>query len=124
MSAALASILEIPLEDVPNFYDAGPTEAHWHSALTSWLAGRGFGLLEVNVERSDSEVLGLKGYAIASGPSPRHPDIWHATVWKDGAIVHDPMPGGDPLGKVMSLEFLYPLDPARRCMNCTSTTTA
>lgn len=114
MSACLASILEIPIDDVPCFYDAGPTEAHWHLALQDWLFSRGWALLQIDVERSDPAVLSFPGYAIASGPSPRNPKNWHATVWKDGKIIHDPAgPGAPPLEAVKTLEFLYPLDPAK-----------
>lgn len=32
------------------------------------------------------------GWAIAGGTSPRFPDILHAVVARDGAVVHDPHP--------------------------------
>lgn len=114
MSAVLASILEIPLEEIPNFYDEGPTEAHWHAGLNKWLESRGIALIPVSLSVSDaSAVRALRGYAIASGPSPRDPKLHHATVWKDGKIIHDPSPGGTGLDEIHLLEFIYPLDPSR-----------
>lgn len=115
MSAALASILELPLESIPNFYDAGPTERDWHNALKRWLMGIGYALIEVPIGENGHGAFHWGGYAIASGPTQRE-NGWHATVWHDGKIVHDPHPDGSGLTKLETLEFLYPLNPAAcRC---------
>lgn len=116
MGACLASLLEIPLEEVPNFYEAGPSASHWHHALHTWLEARGLALIACSVKASGGDIFlnGIRGYGIASGPSPYSPDVWHATVMKDGKIVHDPM--GDkakPMESIEEVEFLRPLDPAR-----------
>ena len=112
MSAALASILELPLEGIPNFYDAGPTERDWHNALKAWLTGIGYALIEVPITENGPGAFHWGGYAIASGPTVRD-NGWHATVWHNGKIVHDPHPDGSGITKLETLEFLYPLDPAR-----------
>ena len=78
-SACIASILEIPLEEVPLFLGA-----HW-PGFAPWLAERG---LAASIYRS--EVYVPRGYSIAGGQSLRFAGRNHACVARDGAVVHDP----------------------------------
>jgi hypothetical protein len=92
-SACVASILEIPLEDVPQFM-----VGDWWANFTAWCEPRGIipkywparGWCDLDPVRV---FLGVPtGYAIMSGESPRHPGVLHAVVALDGAIAHDPHP--------------------------------
>jgi hypothetical protein len=84
-SACLASILEMPLEEVPSFL--GP---YWDNFLP-WLAARG---LSASLYRRDYVP---PGYSIAGGPSKRFAGRMHACVAYDGIVVHDPHPSRDGL---------------------------
>jgi len=88
--ACVASILEISITDVPMFH-----EANWFQELWDWLTSIGYtyqGTLNSNF--IPSYKIGVDGYFIVAGDSPRGPLIkgGHAVVYKDGVMVHDPHP--------------------------------
>ena len=103
MNAAFASILEIALDDIPNFEDMQDTE--WYPKLLRWLNSIGFHLI-----RWDQEIY-LPSFFIANGPSPR--GVEHSVVYKGTDMVHDPHPSKAGLEKITSVWALLPLDPAR-----------
>ena len=110
-SACLASLFELPLEKVPNFFTvAGPyDDAAWWAAVRDWLRPRGYGIMFNNLR--DPEHLKLfEGYFIVSGKSSRNVD--HATIWKDGVMVHDPHPEQCGLIAPDGVDLIYPLDVA------------
>ena len=93
LAACLASLLSLPLEQVPEF--PGNT---WFNDLYLWLLDQGYRLCE-----SDSELL-QHGNAVAVGQGPRG---WrHAVVWYDGRMLHDPHPDNTGLQKDPD-QFLY-----------------
>lgn len=82
LTACLASVLEIPYEEVPIFEDK-----NWTTDLQTWLNSRGYEYNYVDEIR-----LPLKRPTIGVGPSPRNLGRDHAVVvdgWLD--IVHDPV---------------------------------
>ncbi len=85
LEAAVASVLECALEEVPKL--AGVE--HWDMPLTAWLASRGFSL---HTTAGDDPPA---GWQIAVGPSPRNADERHAVVVHDGELVWDPHPSRD-----------------------------
>lgn len=102
MCAAIASILEIGIEDVPHFEDM--SDGKWYLELRRWLKKKGYHLITY-----DKEVY-LPGYFIAHGPSIR--GFEHSVVYKGTEMVHDPHPSKVGLEKVKSIWALLPLDPA------------
>lgn len=113
MSACLASILELPIEVVPNFFDAGPDDSDWWNALRAWLRQFGLGIITLTFESPAQWTnLRLAGYHIVSGPSPRLEGMHHATVWHAGQMVHDPHPDGTGIAKPETLDMLYLIEPA------------
>jgi hypothetical protein len=104
LAAALASVLEIPIEDLPEFTDDG-----WQGELNSWLAPRSLCYLEFPVhdqERWRSYYLRHAGFHLLCGPSER--GLYHAVVARAGKIVHDPHPSRAGLQKVEQAGFLVP----------------
>jgi len=105
LSACVASILEIPTEEVPQFVriraEGGDT---WFHQLWDFLAPRGLRPASLDVVTYERPWVGRWAdkkprYAIASGKSPRwNGTVCHAVVWEDGkGIVHDPHPSRDGL---------------------------
>jgi hypothetical protein len=104
--AVIASLLELPISEVPHFLQqTGDDNLKFWTAVQSFLAlhncvhmsfGGGF-----NVEFY-SQTYGTPAiYHEISGPSPRGKGLWHAVVGCNGKIVHDPHPSkaglaGDP----------------------------
>lgn len=89
-----ASILEIPLEEVPKFEDL-PPDGSWFMSTRRWLESIGYKLGMTH----DIEGFPKSLYYIASGPSPRGP--WdHSVVYFNDSLAHDPYPGGVGIAKV------------------------
>ena len=90
--ACVASVLELPLEDVPNF--CAEDQDEWLRNYNEWLRPRGLGVIHVITDAcSDSNIIISEftaGYHIA-GVEPTKGEK-HAVVIHNGIIVHDPHP--------------------------------
>lgn len=111
-SACVASLLHLPIEDVPYFMGA---DDKWWDMFLAWLEPRGYYAICFPL-RADQA---LPGYYVLSGRSPRgtaDADL-HSVVARGLKIVHDPSP--EPRrGELLSREdaiVLVPLDP-RQCI--------
>jgi hypothetical protein len=93
-AACLASILGCPLEDVDAPFDEEDKATYWLDAFQQRLimAGLPYRLL---ILKATGDVLRFLGDAlyIAGGPSPRGAYL-HSCVYREGALLHDPFPGG------------------------------
>mgnify|MGYP006450460919 CR=1 FL=1 len=100
LQACIASLFELPLEDVPNFMAYG---SGWRTKYRKFL--KTFGLKSLLY--SSREAQSLNGYHLVIGGSPRG-DFLHAVVGLDGEIIHDPYPDwvGEPLTEVMGYEVI------------------
>lgn len=95
--ACVASLLRIPLEEVPTFHehlrDTVPIGG-WNWLLTHkriWIDYTH--RMEDGSYRRTPDDTGIPpGYTIASVPSALFPDTWHAVVALDGKVVWDPSP--------------------------------
>lgn len=90
--ACIASILEIPLEEVPDLGGAATPEK-WATIINVWLAKRGLQYVELDYQE-DGDALWrcISTYHIIIGHELR--GVYHAVVGKNGKPVHDPYPGG------------------------------
>jgi hypothetical protein len=86
ISACIASILEMPVKNIPLFVGEG-----WWPRLLTWLGRRGLSATEI------ANHFPAPGYTIAFGPSTRLIGLGHACVARDGIVVHDPHPSRDGL---------------------------
>ena len=89
MQACLASLLRIPIEDVPTFH--GSNAPAWN-----WLFQRGLWIKRVIV---DCGFAAPPGYGIGTVKSKLFPGKEHAVVVLDGKIVWDPSPSWYPVGE-------------------------
>lgn len=86
-AACVASILELPIDELP---DATPDQAggeEWQEVWGRWFRGRG--LITYNLVRGEGNDAPFAGYTIGSVAS-RHGDYDHAVVCRDGEVVWDP----------------------------------
>ena len=92
--AVIASLLELPIQEVPHFYveSDGDAVLFWELVQT-FVGGHGYAYLSVPAT-SGIAFYGLYDgvYHEISGPSPRGNGTYHAVVGCDGEIVHDPHP--------------------------------
>lgn len=91
-AACIASILELPLAEVPNFVTFGDK---WYERTVEFLRCRGFTPIYVTragAEQMDIHALIEAGhYFIVTGKSPRG-DFDHCVVQHGSELVHDPHP--------------------------------
>lgn len=100
MQAAIASLLDLPLDLVPHF----ALYHDWYQAITLWLAGRGKKLrvyAAAGAGRGYWEYLGVECADLDRAPSGQmmlatgasHNGPWeHIVVWKGGRLAHDTHP--------------------------------
>jgi len=106
LAACIASILELPLADVPNL----GCSTEWWQDTRDWLKPRNLDWL--NWEHGPGAVV-PRGYSILGADSPRGPWL-HAVVCFDGAIVWDPSPDREQgVGTWRDWTVFVVLDPAR-----------
>lgn len=109
LSAVIASLLHMPIEDVPVFYAPSPI---WQKELNSWL--RQFGLAYLQVADFDQwcSSIGIEGcYSEIGGSTTRSHDVAHAVVGKDGAPIFDPHPDDSGLSSIESSGIFLALRP-------------
>jgi hypothetical protein len=109
LSACVATLLDLPLDEVPVFV----AEPYWYGAMVRWLDARGFALILLQFPPGTwpwhpPDDLPL----IVGGQSPRGP--WgHAVIgiWRGEAmeVLHDPHPSRDGIiGDARSVYVLAP----------------
>ena len=109
-SACLASLFELPIEAVPNFFEVGGNDAPlWWAAVRDWLRPHGFGVMSLSFP-NPSLFEEFEGWFIVSGESIR--GVQHATLWRNGKLVHDPHPSQCGIKTPEGIDLLYPLDPS------------
>lgn len=102
-SAAMASILDLPLSEVIDTASDECRDGGFWRTINMWLAERGLKL--ESVDPDDPRLQGR--YSIGCGPSPRGP-FHHAVVCKNGRMVFDPHPSDDGLIKIESHDLIVP----------------
>jgi len=104
LQAAVASALELDLDQVPHFVqDHHDHGRHWWSAVLDFLDRHGMRLADADPEHPPAGEL-----CLAVGTSPRGPEIRHAVLLRDGALAWDPHPSRDGLVDVQSAWALLP----------------
>lgn len=91
LQASLASLLELPLDDVPHF--VAMEEAVWFTKLILWLEDRKFFLYQ-------TEIWLPNVYGLRIGKSPRG-HYNHIVVTCGNELVHDPHPEGGGVGETL-----------------------
>lgn len=109
LRAVVASLLDLPYDDVPHFGAMRRGAAWWH-AMRAYARARGGDFLDVEpVDGSVRHALvdpAAGAIGIGSGPSPRGPFRHVVLVDADLELVHDPHPSDRGLADVEDV-FLY-----------------
>lgn len=110
MSAVLASLLHIPIAEVPLFHNPDT----WLKDLNAWLRPFGLAYLMLTDFNCHIEAYGIKGlWHEVSGNTARSKDVTHACVAMDGEFVFDPHPDDTGLTKVTGYGVFLVLEPWR-----------
>ncbi len=90
LQAAIASLLDLPLGDVPHFVQDhvdSDGQRDWWDSLVAFVRSQGW---------NPHAAMPITDYPdqhlFVSGPSPRGGGIWHVVIYRDGQLVHDPHP--------------------------------
>lgn len=115
-AACVASILELPIEEVPNFCEGWDEE--WFDKYQEWLRPHGFSVVMLVAW---SEWKPNPGQLCTMGGKSPRGDFDHCVVgeWtgEEWRVVHDPHPSRAGLdGKAKRVEFLIPLDPVHNLL--------
>lgn len=107
MQATVASLLELELEDVPNFIELDKGNGEGNVAMWNFFMSKGydpsaFGCFDTKIEEYLEEMQsdgGIDGYFYASINSPSFEGTTHAVIVnKRMIVVHDPNPNEKALG--------------------------
>jgi hypothetical protein len=110
IQAVLASLLHLPIEDIPVF----PNPDTWIVDLNRWLRQFHMAYLPMTDFRGWRESLGIKAcFHEVAGPSPADDSVLHACVGLDGDVVFDPFPGAEGLDHIHSCGIFIALQPWR-----------
>ncbi|UGY15151.1 hypothetical protein HAP48_0042605 [Bradyrhizobium septentrionale] len=102
--AAVASILELPLHQVPNFHDC--EEGFW-AGFNNFVRSRGMAILALRNGDFDYWLRTSGVHYLAYGPAER--GVLHAVVYRGGKLAHDPHPSRAGLLQVDEVNVLVPL---------------
>lgn len=89
LQAVVASLLDLPLDEVPHFVQDDVNsggKVHWWHSMVEFVRTHGWGLHSAMLDTHPGEHL------MVAGPSPRGKGIHHVVIYKDGEMVHDPHP--------------------------------
>lgn len=108
LRASLASILELPIGDVPHFVQyRGADDSHlWWWALVGWCFTMG-----IDARYIDGETV-PKGWSLVDGRSPR--GHAHVCVGFDGEVIFDPHPSRSGLPEIEGYVQLIPITDAAK----------
>ncbi len=111
--AAVASVLEIPLEEAFDVRQHDQGELHWWGIWLAWLAGYGLGCLFFPWNEATGPGTEAVGYHMAETESMTLKNgETHVVVLKDGEVVHDPNAKAEAVGKIIGVYMFVPLDVA------------
>ena len=82
--ACVASLLEVPLEEVPSFTEK------WWLELEAWLESRGLAPLLLTWPLAKGSYFCLDTHYIACGLAGR--GLRHSVIYKNQELIHDPHP--------------------------------
>jgi len=107
--AAVASILELPLDEVPDIQLYGH-DLIWFDEFREWLEQYGLGAIGLSTGGN----ITLQGYHLMECKSTTlNNDELHVVVGLNQELAHDPNPNAATLGEVVDYIIFTALDPAR-----------
>jgi hypothetical protein len=91
--AVIASLLDLPINEVPHFLQLAKGNASdFYDLIDDFLRSKGFALLITASQPKPMVFSDIDYYHEISGPSPRGNGLFHAVVGKNGQVFFDPHP--------------------------------
>lgn len=120
-AAAIASMLDLPIDQVPNvevFFPWSEQDDHWNKIMNQWLELKGYkigpapeyGVFHDDQHYAEGTAAALyNDIYLASGPSAR--GVNHICIYQAGNLVWDPHPTREGLTEVKWLEKIEKIIP-------------
>lgn len=105
--ACVASLIELDIDDVPDFCNNDDEDYDWAPDLSEWLRPRGLDCAVTTVLDGGFPKY-WRLYWIAGGQTET--GAWHCVVYRGQEPVHDPHPGKCGLDKLTDAVLLVPVD--------------
>ena len=116
-AACIASLLELPITEVPNVEVFFHMETgYWQDVMDTFLESKGYELAsghqfqcfhfpDLDIPDREKLMEELKDqYYLVYGDSPR--GVYHSTIWQNGVMVHDPHPSRDGILNLGDFKYL------------------
>lgn len=105
---AVASILELNPDDVPDFCNLYQDD--WHEQFVKWL--NQFGLSSVSIQINNTDVDYCFKDCLLLMCVENDDGVNHAAIYKNKELTHDPNFWYDGKYKVKNIDFIFPMNPA------------
>lgn len=109
--AAIASLFELSLDDVPDFVNLYPDTNDFSRETKNWFQDRGLYMLTTWFDNG-ADINNIDGYYLMVGNGPR--GVLHNVIGRAGQMVFDPHPSGEGLLEVDHYNFFIVLDDFNR----------
>ncbi|MPW16928.1 hypothetical protein GCT13_08285 [Paraburkholderia sp. CNPSo 3157] len=97
-TACIASLLSLPIAEVPQFCNGDDDDGKWCRRANEWLGKRGLAFLEFPyTDAAYWEMAGSDCFHTITGASPRRADTQHCVIGRRSEIYFDPHPSRDGL---------------------------
>jgi len=103
--ASVATIMGIPLSEVPDFANLTKDAGVFWEMFETWFLSKGYQAVMQHGDRV------YDGLYLASGPTSR--GHYHMVVYRAGSLVWDPHPSKEGISEVAYTWVVVPLDPAK-----------
>ncbi len=108
-SAVLATLLHLPIENIPVWTAPYP---QWQQEVNAWLRPYGIAYMQVSDFAAYCETVGITGcHTELGGTSPRNANVEHAMVAIDGVPVFDPHPSDAGVSEIHAAGVFILLKP-------------
>lgn len=109
--AAVASLFELPLEEVPDFCNIYPIyTCQWYTAYREWLRKRGFSVITLDYEITKDKSAFEDCFLIVSGKNKN--GVMHSVIYRNGVLIHNPNPNCTGITPE-EFDLIFPLNPAK-----------
>lgn len=115
--ACVASIMELPLTNVPNFMDFNDDKGHWWREFGAWLRRRN--MFHYSVELAEPNrgewADWLEDKQLIYLGSIKSGGVHHALVLKGTNVIHDPWPNNAKFtfDDIVDIQFFLCIDPSK-----------
>ena len=108
--AAIASIMELELEKVPDFANQYKDDGRWWEEYNKWLDQFGLEAVTITFSQEGLSKVSKNAYFLVSGPSKAN-GVGHCVVYQGDKLAHDPHKGWNGIIPEV-IDLIFSKDPS------------